>query len=410
MSRGGYGRLLHNRNFLLLSSATGVSAFGDAFFELAVIWLVYSQSGSTLQAATVTVAYTLGRALVAPIAGAFVDRWDRRRTMVAVDLIRAAVDAALVLLAWRHALSTVVAVGGVFTLTVAAQFFGPARGAIWPVIVDQQDLVTSNGVRQTTYYAANLAGKALAGVVVATFGIAWAIVIDALSFVGSATGAFLLRVPRLTLVANGQSPGWRSFLSDVAGGWSVVVRHQTVRVIMLAILMINFASFSAVIPALVRVQLHGSAAVYGVMEAASIIGSIAGGLVAGPADRWLGTGRLIGLSFLVTSLSFLGVGLSHSTPLTAVLMGSGALCAGIAPVAALYQSVIPSEYLGRAFALLGAAHTAASPFGALLFGWLGDVVGPGPTIILASCWGLLASAFAVLSPTVRNARVEANPL
>lgn len=405
--RGPYRRLLHNRNFLLLWGAAGVSACGDAFFDLAILWVVYTRTGSILQAAGVTIAESLGKSLMAPVAGALVDRWDRRRTLIASDCLRAAIAGTLAFLTWREDLSTAVAIGGVFALTLVAQFFGPARGALWPEIVGTEDLVTSNGLRQTTYNGANLAGNALAGVVIAASGALWAFIADAISFVASAFGALLLRPDSPEPPSVPRTGGWRAFWNDVAGGWHVVVTHPTVRIVMLFLLLSNFASFSAVIPALVRVQLHGGAAIYGLLQSASIVGAVVAGLLVGPADRWLGTGRLIVGAGVGIGLCFLGVGLSRSVPLTAALLGLAALGGSIAPIPALYQSFLPGEYLGRAFALLAAAHTAASPLGALLFGWLGDAIGPGRTVVLAGLWGLAAGMVVLFSPAVRRVRVTA---
>src|SRR5437868_13907930 len=90
-----YLRVLRNRTVLLLWSGQGVSLVGDSFFNLAVMWVIYTQSHSALQTSLIQVVWHLDRIIFSPLAGILADRWDRKRIMVLTNLLSAVVVGAL---------------------------------------------------------------------------------------------------------------------------------------------------------------------------------------------------------------------------------------------------------------------------------------------------------------------------
>ena len=94
----GHRRLFRNRSFVLLWSGQTVSVFGDAFFNLAVMWVVWAETQSTLQTAIIQAIWHLPDVIFAPLAGVLADRWDRKAIMVTTSLAAAAVVGAVALL------------------------------------------------------------------------------------------------------------------------------------------------------------------------------------------------------------------------------------------------------------------------------------------------------------------------
>src|SRR5438067_13515395 len=90
-----YLRVLRNRTLLLLWSGQSVSMIGDTFFNLAIMWVIYTQSGSALQTSLIQVVWHLDSIIFGPLAGIFADRWDRKRIMVVANLLSAVVVGAL---------------------------------------------------------------------------------------------------------------------------------------------------------------------------------------------------------------------------------------------------------------------------------------------------------------------------
>lgn len=403
-----YVNLLRNRNFRLLTAAFGVSTLGDAFFELALIWIIYSNTGSTLQASGVVVTERIASVAVSLVAGTLVDRWNRRRTMIAADVARFFVVSAIAFLAWQSSLTPMLAFLCVFLRQAASVFFNHASSAMMPAVVLKDELVTASGIAQTTYQGVYLLGKAVGGFAVAALGVVFAFLADAVSFLVSAGALSLMKVslPRAERRDEPRTNPWLRFYRDLFGGWSVITQQKTVLWLMIIVLLINAVAIGALFPSLVTKQLRGDVRVFGFLEAAFVIGSMAGAAVSGWINRRIGTGRLFASSLTVVSLATVGIGLSTWVPLTIVLALLMTLSTSVAsiPVGALIQTLIPSEYLGRAFGFLGAAASIMGPLGALASGWLGDAVGPGAAVVIAGVWGLIPAAMAWLNPHIRVAR------
>lgn len=145
----GYPRLLRNRAFTLLWGAGIVSTFGDAFFNIAVLWVVYTQTGSTLQTAIVQVVWNLSDAIFGPLAGVLADRWDRKWILVATNILSAIVVAGLAgLMAGRGGASPPAIFVTVFALNLLSTFVAPVTAALMPALVGRELLATAGGSRR----------------------------------------------------------------------------------------------------------------------------------------------------------------------------------------------------------------------------------------------------------------------
>ena len=132
----GHRRLFRNPSFVLLWSGQTVSVFGDAFFNLAVMWVVWSETQSTLQTAIIQAIWHLPDVIFAPLAGVLADRWDRKTIMVTTSLAAAAVVAAVALLvALIGHLPPIIAFIAIFKLNSLTAFMSPARASVMPSVV-----------------------------------------------------------------------------------------------------------------------------------------------------------------------------------------------------------------------------------------------------------------------------------
>ena len=160
--------LRDNRNFRWLWLGQVVSQLGDWFNYVALYALLFELTGSATMVAALMVVQFLPIALVGPSAGVVADRFDRRRIMIAADVIRGIAVLGLLLvrtpsMAWLAFLVTAVVVG-------ASGFFEPARSATVPMIVRREDLVSANAVSTGTWSAMLAIGASLGGVVAASLG------------------------------------------------------------------------------------------------------------------------------------------------------------------------------------------------------------------------------------------------
>jgi MFS family permease len=182
--------LRHNRNYRYTWLGQVVSETGDSFNNIAVFSLVMEMTGSGLVVSGVMLSRAIPAVLAGPVAGVVLDRFDRRRIMLASDLIRAVVALAFIVTVRHPSPWLLYALSGL--LMFVSPFFTSGRAAILPVIASRTELHTANSLTQTTQWATLTAGTMLAGFAVARLGFVWAFVVNSLSFVFSAYAVWQL--------------------------------------------------------------------------------------------------------------------------------------------------------------------------------------------------------------------------
>jgi len=193
-----YGRLSHNRNFMALWLGQMVSFIGDYFYWLAVPIMVEKLTGSALMVGLSVISTALPMLLLGPVAGVFVDRWDRKRTMIAADVLRGLL-VLLCLLVRTPAQVWIYYVVG-FMMSCVSRFFFPSQNAALPLIVpDQDDLLAANGLMQTAQTVGLLAGPAMAGFSIGLWGEQIAFFVDSVTFFVSATAILTMTAPHTTM-------------------------------------------------------------------------------------------------------------------------------------------------------------------------------------------------------------------
>ena len=206
--------LRNNRNYRYTWLGQVVSETGDAFNNIAVLALTMETTRSGLVVGAVMLSRAIPAVLAGPIAGVALDRFDRRRIMIASDLIRSAVALAFLLTIGHPRPWLLYVLSGL--LMFASPFFTSGRAAILPAIASKQELHTANSMTQTTQWATLTAGTLLAGASVARFGYSFAFILNALSFLFSAAAIGLLRTRTGAFRASRRIDGG----AGVLRGWS----------------------------------------------------------------------------------------------------------------------------------------------------------------------------------------------
>ncbi len=211
--------LRRNRNYRYTWAGQVVSETGDYFNNIAVFSLVMQATGSGLVVSGVMLARAIPAVLAGPVAGVALDRFDRKRIMIASDLVRAAVALAFILTVRRPDAWLLYALSAL--LMFASPFFTSGRAAILPTIAGPRELHTANSLMQTTQWATLTVGTMVAGWSVARLGYEWAFLINALSFLFSAAAMARVRSPegfqaKRTAVAAGMACPWREYGAGLA--------------------------------------------------------------------------------------------------------------------------------------------------------------------------------------------------
>jgi MFS family permease len=188
-----------NRNYRHTWLGQVVSEIGDAFNNIAVFSLAVEATGSGLVVSGVMLARAIPAVLAGPIAGVVLDRFDRRRVMIASDLVRAVLALGFIVTVHHPRPWLLYTLSGL--LMFASPFFTSGRAAILPSIAEGEELHTANSVTQTTQWATLTVGTMLAGAVAARYGYAWAFVLNSASFLFSAIAIARLKGDRDTFRA-----------------------------------------------------------------------------------------------------------------------------------------------------------------------------------------------------------------
>ena len=387
--------LRRHRDLRLLLGAGLVSMSGDWLLSVGLTYSVYAATGSTLASAMTMLAAFLPQVLVGAVAGVFVDRWDRRRTMIVTNLLLAAGLAPLVLTdTTAHIWVVYVVLVG---QSVVEVFFAPAEQALLPRLVEDDGLVTANALNGQVRDLSRLAGAALGGVAAAAGGITAVALLDALSFV--------LATVLLTRIRVAGRPGTdgHELADDPAAlllgrlgrlrrewvqGWRTAWGSRVVRVLLLFTLVTCTGEgvMGALFAPYARSVLHGGPQLLGALSSVQAIGGLAGGVIVAGAGRSWSPVRMLGVGAVLFGLVDLAIfvyPLVFVSPWPAivgmVLVGTpgAALSAGMMT---LYQRSTADEQRGRVLALAFLAQSLAVVVGTTGAGFLGEVVGIVPVL------------------------------
>ena len=185
--------LRQNRNYRYTWIGQVVSEIGDHFNNIAVFSLAMETTHSGLVVSGIMLSRAIPAVMAGPLAGVILDRFDRKRIMLASDLIRAVVALAFVLTVHHH--QTWLLYGLSALLMFASPFFTSGRTSILPSITSREELHTANSLTQTTQWTTLTIGTMVAGLSAASLGYQWAFVLNSLSFFGSAACIWQLRAP-----------------------------------------------------------------------------------------------------------------------------------------------------------------------------------------------------------------------
>jgi MFS family permease len=378
--------LRRRRNFAVLWLGGLLSLMGDWMLMTALPLVVYQLTGSTVALGAAVLAKALPRVAVGAFAGVFVDRWDRRRTMLIADVLLAVGLLPLLLVHSSSDLWLVVAVL-LFESTVV-QFYQPAEGALLPSVVPADELVAANTLNGLSMNVARLGGPPLGALLVAVGGLHGVVLADAATFLIAAGTVALVRLA--THGPRGQRHAlWREWLDGLR-----TVRIEPVPRVLFAFMAITGVGEGLLstlfVPFATRVM-HGNELTYGALLSAQAVGGLAGGVILGHSGMKISPARLLGWSAVVFGLLDLAIFYSPLlSPSVLVTLGLMALvgipsAAMLAAAMTLLQTSVGGEQLGRLFGTFFAVASLSGLFGTAIAGALGDVVG---IVLLLTLQGL----------------------
>jgi MFS family permease len=377
---------------MLLWGGQTISEMGSSITLLALpLTAVVVLKATTFQVGLLTAAAYAAFALIALPAGAIVDRYVKRRTMIVCDLARMLIIGSVPVTAAAGVLTMGQLYAVAITSGICTVFFDVSYQSYLPVVVAPGQLMDGNGKLGATQSFAQVTGPGLGGGLVGAFGAARALAGDAISYAISVASLLAIRVPEKAPAKADR----RSLRAEIAEGLSFVVRHPILRKIVACTGSANLfggVQVAMEIIFLVRV-LHVRPAYTGLLIAVASVGGVIGGVLSGSLSRRIGSARIIWVSLLGFGLPSLLVPLAYPGwrvalfPIGFAFSAFASVIYNVAQVS-YRQAVCPPELLGRMNAATRWIVWGTLPLGGLIGGALGTAIGVRPTIWIAyaGCW------------------------
>jgi MFS family permease len=403
-----YLALVRNRNFSLLWTGQLVSFFGDRIHQVALGVLVL-QFGTPLDLGFTLGATAAPSLLLGPLAGALVDRWDRRTTMIVCDIARAGLVLTVPLVV-NVSMWMVYVVA--FAVATIGLLFRPAKTAIVPAIVDEDQLVTANSASSVNETVADLLGYPVAAAIVATLAglIGAAFVLDAGTYLVSALLIYGMSVPREDLSTEPFSA--RAIWREMGEGWRFLTRQAE----LLSNTVISTIAQLAFGAEIVCSFIYAKDVLdqgflpfpenYGWMMSALGLGSVIGGLVIGGFATRTRKGPMTIAGFVLLGIAMIAAGLVQN-PYAAIGLFFAIGVANmlyLVPTITLFQERTPQRLFGRVVSTRQALTFGAMALSQAAAGYLAGVIGSAEVLMLGGGVIAFAGLLGLAVPSMRNAR------
>jgi MFS family permease len=379
-------RALRHRNFRLFFVGQSISLIGTWMTRVATSWLVYRLTGSALLLGTVGFAGQIPTFLLAPFAGVWVDRLDRRKLLVWTQVLAALQSLALAALTLAKVINIheIVALSALQGLINA--FDMPGRQAfLVQMVEDKQDLGNAIALNSSIVNMARLVGPALAGLLIAAAGEGYCFTIDGLSYLAVIASLLMMRVNAVPA-----KRALTSMLEQLKEGWTYVAGFRPIRTILLLFALISLMGmpFMVLMPIFASKVLHGGPHTLGFLLGASGVGALISAVSLAFRKNVRGLTTMIQLSAALFGLGLIGFGLSRIFLLSMFLMlivGFG-MMQGLAASNTVIQTLVPEDKRGRVMSYYTMAFVGMAPFGSLLAGGLAHALGAPRAVMITGAF------------------------
>ncbi len=373
-------RALQYPNFRLYFAGQAVSILGSWVQQVALAWLIYRLTGSAALLGVTTFAALLPQLLVGPLAGAWIDRRDKRRLLILVQGILAVQALALAALTALELIGPALIVAMSLLLGVLNAFDTPLRQSLIGSFVGRrEDLPNALALNAMLFNCARFVGPPLAGLLLAFSSEALCFALNGLSFLALMIGLALMRIEAPRRASGSMGQVFRE-------GLEYVWRTQPVRLLIITLAMVNItaSSYAVLLPVFARDIFGGDAQTLGWLWGAAGCGAFLSTLFLATRQALPGLVRIVLVGAVLSALSLLGFAVSGQ--LVPALLAMGLLGFGISVgnvgINMLLQSLAPEQLRGRVVSFFTSTRFGFDAIGGLLAGLLASWIGAPLTLAL----------------------------
>lgn len=385
-------RALRHRDFRWFFVGQGVSQMGTWLQMIATSWLVYHLSGSTLLLGVAAFAQQIPFLVLAPVAGVFVDRFDRRRLLMVTNSIAALQASAMFALVALGTVQPWHLIAGNLVLGLVNAWDAPARQSILIQLVGgRADLASAIALNSIMMNLARFLGPMVGGVLIAALGERWGFGANAASYF-----AMLFALSQIPARPPSSAPADGNMLRQLAAGTRYAYGFLPSRcaLLLLTSASVTVGSYVSMMPWFAREAFHGDSGTLGLLISAAGLGALTGMVYLALRPGIRGLFRLIGRTVALAGAALCVF--SFSTTLWLALPALYFVGLGLMLTAAssntVLQSIVPDELRGRVASLYVMSFIGMTPLGALATGWVAEHIGPPHTLLVCGLAGIAATA------------------
>ena len=354
--------------------------------KVALLWFVYAMTDSALKMSLIGVLQTIPPLVFGPLAGVLLDRLDKRRAMIVIDLVRTGLLASIPILHTLGLLTLPLLYVLVFVIAMFSMAFGPALNATLPLVVKKEQLTGINALMQSAMTIGQLLGPALSGMLIAAIGAQNALYANAAAFFLSALCKIPLRLPHVRVHRSSDNV-WTQAVKDLKDGIRFVfVKQRLLFLLMIvaSIFTLGSTAFVYLLPVIGDRLLHVGSVTLGWLWSSLSLGILATTvwLIWKPQQTVCARIWMIAIAAAIAAVAVPGLLMSDSMLWAGgLIVAIGATSGLITPlVSASLQERTPKDLMARVFGLFNTGTMVFSMIGMTLFGWIADRFGPGVSL------------------------------
>jgi MFS family permease len=375
-------RAFQSRNYRLFFGGQGISMIGTWMTRVATSWLVYRLTDSAMLLGLSGFVGQIPAFFLAPIAGVWVDRWNKHRTLIVTQIL--AMVQSLILAAL--ALSGVINIWWILGMTLIQglinAFDMPARQSfVVEMIEERAHLSNALALNSSMVNGARLVGPAIAGLLVAAVGEGYCFLIDGISYIAVIWSLTAMRLRPAEI-----RPRRQRVMEQLAEGWKYVVESPPIRSILLLLALASLiaAPYTVLMPIMAGTVLHGGAHTLGFLMGASGLGALTSGITLALRRTVIGLGRMIAISCAMFGAGLILFGISRmfwASMLLMVVTGFG-MMQQMSASNTILQTIVSDDKRGRVMSFYTLAFLGMMPIGSLIAGALAARIGAPATLVV----------------------------
>lgn len=392
------------KKFIIIWSGQLFSILSSSIAQFAVVLWISIETGSAEVLALATIAALLPQILIGPFAGVYVDRWNRKWTMIAADSFVALCSGLIALLFYLDIVELWHLYILIMLRSVGSAFHSPAMKSSIPMLAPESELTRIASVNQTIQAICNICGPVMGAALILHTNMSVVMMLDVAGAILACTALLFVAIPNPEKRVASNS----SVLKDMKEGFQIIRNNKGLSWVMVTEVLITFCVMPvvALLPLMTLKNFSGTLYQVSLVELLFGLGTLIGGILLGVWNPRIRRVVMINVSYIMLGVCFAVSGLLPSSAF--LFYAALTIIQGIAipfysgPFTALLQTQIAPSFLGRAFSLFDSISLLPSVLGLLATGFFADTVGIASIFIICGVATVIIGGIALFIPAIMN--------